>query len=468
MGEQMAIDNRTLEVFKIVHRSPDDLIPITRIKDGQFQKLATVTTKELANMLPAIRDYILQDSYFGVNSIWSGYNRYTNNMTGFQDTKRGKEKLTRLNMCFVDLDTGRTDVNGKPVEGDDGLSYFETVARLMHIVSLELLPPPTMIASSGRGVYVFWLLEGESEPGIGERAFPANRALYERINKALIEQLLRVAPDRSAYDAARILRIPGSIHSKAKKTVSYQMPLYEDGKPKTYSLKELASFLRVPLKESKVLPSTRKTKVKGKAPERAKGLMSLYLKRLTDIVTVEAHTGGFKQGRRRRSIFAFCVLLRGAKRNKRDALLLCYEMAGRCDPPYPTDEKDVSVKSIVDEIFGLQKSGKQIIKPSFKIYSNAQLCRLYGITESLAKSLDLLTIKPLEIDIQEPKPRAIKKKIRIQALQELIDIHGKGYGCRKFVEALSKRGIKTNRQTVNEDLKGLYPSKVLGAERRSK
>lgn len=66
---------------------------------------------------------------------------------------------------------------------------------------LELRPLAAVY--SGQGVHVYW--------GLSETRSPA---WLERANKALIKLLAGYNPEKSPYDRARILRVPGTVHRK--------------------------------------------------------------------------------------------------------------------------------------------------------------------------------------------------------------------------------------------------------------
>jgi hypothetical protein len=132
-------------------------------------------------------------------------------------------------------------------------------------------------------------------------------------------------------------------------------------------------------------------------------------------------------------------------------------MAGNCRPPYPSDAGDLSIREIVNDVFALDpKTGK----PKKRKHKAEHLCHLFNITAEVADKLELRTIIPDELKAERkknrpPTQREIDKERRLDALRQLVGIFGKGFGCRKYVQALADMDIKTNRQTVNVDLRSI-------------
>lgn len=163
-------------------------------KDGAIEHIWTTAEKWLEDVQRAAA---------------SGGDCYTS-MNTFLRKKRKIEHLWHLNAFFVDLDIYNTN---KSVE-----DVLEAVSRF---VAEKKIFPPTMIISSGRGMYLIWKIH--DVPG----QIPGTRQLYKRIQNYLVELFEEYGGDHAAKDAARVLRIPGTIHTGSGNTVKI-LDCYKD------------------------------------------------------------------------------------------------------------------------------------------------------------------------------------------------------------------------------------------------
>jgi hypothetical protein len=90
----------------------------------------------------------------------------------------------------------------------------------MALCTLEkaAMPSPTLAIGSGRGLYVLWL-----HRPIPRAALPR----WTACQKELWEVLKPLGADRAAIDAARVLRVVGTVHSKAGAVVETLAPVRE-------------------------------------------------------------------------------------------------------------------------------------------------------------------------------------------------------------------------------------------------
>jgi hypothetical protein len=105
---------------------------------------------------------------------------------------------------------------------------FYRISELAHIHPLRVLemallaleraamPEPTLAIASGKGLYLHWL-----HGAIPRAALPR----WTACQKALWEVLKHLGADRSAIDAARVLRVVGTIHSEAGVVVETLAPV---------------------------------------------------------------------------------------------------------------------------------------------------------------------------------------------------------------------------------------------------
>ncbi|RKX52161.1 MAG: hypothetical protein DRP25_02895 [Thermotoga sp.] len=143
------------------------------IRNGEIHR-TWIPTHEVGKILATVNHYTKQrwNSYYGVAS---------------RKRQGGgtKTDLDYVNAVWIDVDTDK-----------EGLSKEVVVEKL-----LNWILPPSIIVDSGHGVHCYWLLR---EPA-------KDFKLIERINLGLAKEL---GGDTRAYDATRILRVPGTTNWK--------------------------------------------------------------------------------------------------------------------------------------------------------------------------------------------------------------------------------------------------------------
>ena len=135
----------------------------------------------------------VEDCYISMNAFLSPRKADT------PSSGRKVNNLKRLNALYVDI-----DCYGAGMEQDEVVyilheSYFDRV-----------IPYPTFIVNSGRGLYLVYKIDED------RNALPR----WQAVENYLVAQLADLGADSKASDAARILRVPGTVNSKNGKTVS--------------------------------------------------------------------------------------------------------------------------------------------------------------------------------------------------------------------------------------------------------
>ena len=119
--------------------------------------------------------------------------------------ERSVQTVAALPAIFIDLDSYRHPAlaNEKP-------------ERVLAIVLEDFawMPMPTLLAFSGRGIYLVWVLE---EPLGRDRLQD-----WQQVEGLLVKKLESHGADQRAKDAARVLRVAGSTNLKSGKKVSYR------------------------------------------------------------------------------------------------------------------------------------------------------------------------------------------------------------------------------------------------------
>jgi hypothetical protein len=461
----------TLSPIRALHRGENSFVGFSKKReDGSFENLFSLQIQELEAMFPAIAQWLIRDAYFTVNGMYRAA-PYNTKTTGLPGVWRKESHLKYLNACYVDLDVGR-DFGSE----FQTLTWRDAAAGIGNLMDAGLLPQSSIFARSGRGVYVFWILHDDKNPELPPRYWPERLALYKKINRAVSKRLIHLAADEGAFDASRVLRVPGTQHSKSGEEAVYFVQHNGDGRPFSYTLSELAQFFGVREMAQSLPTGTREAALEfidedeaarsfelerdshfgrlsgsvGSCPARAKGARILNAKRAQDLITLEQSRGGWPKGKRKKMLTLYASFLRGAGNPRDEVLVSLAVMARNCRPSYPSDANDTGLPQIVAEVF----------KGGFKRHSNEYLLKALEIKTHEVRALELQTLQTPEVK-EEQKPakggtRGEQQTARQDFIKSYIERNGVARSsCRVLVEALKNTGIESNPQTVNRDLEAL-------------
>lgn len=149
---------------------------------------------------------------------WTETNAYVT-VNGLSRRRRSSAALFQKNTLFFDIDVH---------EGDHGIAVPAVSSALHQAIDHGLVPMPTMITDTGRGLQLYYVLE-RSIPrwiklGDGERSENARAlgfaASLERALDSVLEACVCACVegaklDNSVHDYARVGRIPGTYNTKA-------------------------------------------------------------------------------------------------------------------------------------------------------------------------------------------------------------------------------------------------------------
>jgi hypothetical protein len=452
-------------------RKPDPAAPLRLDRNGKpysWENLFSIRADDLRSMLPALAHWLTHDSYMTVHA----YHRaapYPNRQTGLPDVWRKEKHLRSLTACYADLDCGRPESE----EPGAALTWRQAQHDAEYLADTGVIPMPSIMARSGRGVYLFWLLRDATDPEKLPHAWPEKVELYKACNRALNERLRahRLPADKAAIDAARVLRVPGSIHRKALTRVRYVIQLDDDARGFVYTLPELAEALDLPALDGDLPDQTRKLarpaqyrKVKqpGAAPLRSHGALALNALRAQDVLTLSQARGGFlKRGMkypdgstspgRRFTLTLYANFLRGSGADQAAALDALRSMAANMLPPWPDSPGDPTPQDLVAAEYATVRRRR---------WKNEKLCALLGVSADLARELDLKTIRPRDVAAEADQARPLQADV-IQArrdfVRQYIEAHG-SLTARRLARVLHAAGFISspeNQETANQDLNAL-------------
>jgi len=224
---------------------------------------------------------------------------------------------------------------------------------LQAMLDQNQIPCPSIIASSGRGMYVYWLLE---QSDINDRE---TINLYDEVQVQIYETLKDLGADFKAKDASRVLRLPGSYHLKARQRVCYSACENSQGVIPRFNLVELANMFpssdRRMAQSKKMLNSGISCKLseaisKGALPPGClfpknlptadSAVKKVALAHIRELCTIAEKRGGIKKGCRHNFLWIYAnrLYVLGVPIEGLAEYLLEMNAYG-CDPPL--ESKDV-------------------------------------------------------------------------------------------------------------------------------
>ena len=217
-----------LEALETLHQDQAGYIALMRKPPGEdrLRPVQSVRVRDLRSMLPGFVEQLLKDGYGSVNAMQAP----RRGRRGMH--YRGVDMLKSLGSCYADCDFYK-------IPGLDTFEKFYTL--LMAMVASDYIPWPSIVARSGRGAYVFFLFTKPTA------STPESRRLYSQVQERFNKILARLGADPRAKDAARVLRLPGSYHTKADRRVQYVVTFNPDGELAAYTLEGLAETVSLPI-----------------------------------------------------------------------------------------------------------------------------------------------------------------------------------------------------------------------------
>lgn len=251
-----------------------------------------------------------------IESYDYSYNTYIS-LNGFSKYGRRSEDVRELTCIYYDLDMHGTKNQGYIDE------CVENTIRVLWDAFFydEVLPEPTMITKTGRGIGLFYVLERSIACAKGKNAGQVEfwKTIYRRLGKKIQSIIVpannTVADDPEALleldekvlcDVSRVTRLPLTINKSANQICKMESVAYDNGKPKYYNLKELSSYVF-----SKVYSGTRDVKEQNK------------LKKETSLIQYDFYMRAFLE-ERVKVLEKLQKFRKGEGRNCRDYLCFTY------------------------------------------------------------------------------------------------------------------------------------------------
>lgn len=183
--EATQVAQSALNHILVQHAGADGWVTLCR-KDGAKWRQYHYRVDEIADTLS---DWLGTDTYFSQNV--------------FYRPSRKIEYIRQLRALYVDVDNYLLN-----------LDPMWTIGAMETHLFGQKIPEPNLIIHSGRGLALVWLLVP-----VPSQALP----LWQQVEDYLVRQLDKFGGDAKASDAARVLRLAGTVNSKSGGTVEVQV-----------------------------------------------------------------------------------------------------------------------------------------------------------------------------------------------------------------------------------------------------
>lgn len=311
-----------IDALRFLHRAEDSVVTLHRKHNGHWENLGAVTTRNVSEELPLVRDFLQFDSYFLINST-SLRPRFPtlSPLTKLPLCSRRTERLRWLNALHVDLDIGH---QGESVSFEDlQNSFFAEVSRIG-------MPIPSLLVSSGRGMWALWRLADHANRSQPVPAFADRIEIFRRVERGLATCFKALGADQATFDAARVMRVPNSINTKAD--VDRSRVLFYKACEDVHTMLEIASAIGV---------AARKTVVRSKCPRKdgekdqakAKAGITRWTKQKDGFLRLWALRGSFGVGVRHNALLIYAFFLRRTHASENEIVEECQKLAASCAQP---------------------------------------------------------------------------------------------------------------------------------------
>jgi hypothetical protein len=159
--------------------------------------------------------------------------------------------------------------------------------------------------------------------------------------------MAHLGADAAATDAARYIRVPGSLHIETENEVRWWIQGTGENSY-SYTLKQLAEFFSIRM--CKRLPAEKRAleECSGQHPRgnRARGHIKANQNKLVAFDTIMSlRGGGFPEGQRNNAAWMYAMLLKQNGVHRRDARLKLEQMSSDCKPPLSSGELAAAIKT---------------------------------------------------------------------------------------------------------------------------
>lgn len=381
-----------------------------------------------ASTIVAKKDFPLTNCYVTRN----GYN---------SKSERSGKRIRQFNSLLFDL-----DCHEAPAEKRDACTD-SIIGRIFDGVTQGILPMPTLIVDSGRGVQVYYVLQrsiphrfvGKGE--INEKGISFYKDVYRQLSSVfdeLMDGLLYVDVDKRVFDDARVGRIPGTYNTKAGRNARlvYASEHY-------YHLPDLASYKPVNIVALPIPKATPASKPRSAVIIKFNHML---MSRLNKVVELQEYRGFNCAGSRELMSFVFynTAVQLYSREDARQRLLA---FNSRFVKPLPNSELNGVVRSVDSVVNVKGEKGHYVLKAE-------TLVELLSLTEKEMLDLNFFASKRM-VERMEAKRKTREK--RNKRNESIIALYSSGQmtqvqvaesvGCSlRTVQSVLKQAGKTRQQ----------------------
>ena len=162
---------------------------VAQLNNGYWTERHYPSKNQALERVKLLKQNRLVDVYMSVNS--------------FETERRASATLQNLNAIYCDLDSHSATFN---------------LEATMHLLKSEFIgskvPLPSQIVATGRGLHLYWWLEGTTKQDLAKWELVRDRILNDL--SAITDYMPSVSVDYRCSDVARVLRAVGTYNTKAK------------------------------------------------------------------------------------------------------------------------------------------------------------------------------------------------------------------------------------------------------------
>jgi hypothetical protein len=392
--------------------------------------------------LPAIARHVAEDAYMSIQSMW----RAGPDRTSYDLPRpiRRSDSVRWLNALFADIDHHQEEPSSE--------WYGRLLGQIEAAQQSGEIPPPSMFVRSGRGVWLLWLLRGRHDPAKPQAAYPSDVRRWRAVQTALLRRLSALRPD-AACDAARCIRVPDSINSRAAlplQRVKYSLQPDDNGRLFLYTLADLeAAFPIAP-------PARMRSPALVLTGRAQLGKRNGYLARVrrlrADIERlIELRGGGSSEGCRHYGAYYLAVSLFRSLFPPDEVLARVSAFGRHCRPALSDCDCRDAVKSAAKA---------KRLPGRAKLYAHLRV--------TPAEEASLAYIKPTPW-VRPVSTRSQQTEILRAAIRQAAETLGDGLSVAKLRDELAGRGLSISRNTVWRQCRamGIRPCGANGRPRKN-
>lgn len=339
-----------------IHRLDDSKSFITLFKKG-FKSNFHRHYKLLPDLKDKIQDFFINNNNFDLYM----------SLNTFFKPERTLESLRYINALYIDLDTYKT-----------GFSKTQILMNLEDNYFNKLIPRPSLIIDSGRGLNLVWRIEPVPSKAL---------KLWKALMYKFYNELKVFGADGSALDPTRVLRVVGSINSKTNTEVRV-LESYDY----IYSLKELKyEYLPEVIKKEKNKNKKDRKIIKFFTP------YSLEIARIEDLEKL-------------------CEIRNYSLEGCREYLLFYYRylLCRVYDPEYALEKTiELNNKFVeplkLSEVIHDTKSGERYSLINKYKFTNNKLIEIFSISEDEQRILKSIHSKKIKYEINNEKRKSKRR-----------------------------------------------------------